>query len=76
MSDIPYPQKFRFTKNEKGNVSYYDMEGNPIDPPPPDLKITIDHYEPWTRPITSNKTQGKAGLNAMSSLTKNRVFIR
>ena len=75
MTSATPTHKFQFTKNENGEVNYFDMAGNPIDPPSPNTKVRVIDHDPRILPM-QHKTKGKAGLNAMSSLTKNRVFIR
>ena len=75
MSIPSLPDRFQFTKDESGAIQYFDMAGNPIAPPPPGTQVRVLDHDPRILPI-QHKTQGKAGLNKMSNLTKNRVFIR
>ncbi len=69
------PDKFQFTKDESGEIKYYDMRGNPIAPPPSDTMVRVIDHDPRILPM-QHKTQGNSGLNAMNNLTRNRVFIR
>jgi hypothetical protein len=69
------PDRFQFTKDESGTIKYFDMAGNPIAPPPPNTQVRVLDHDPRILPM-QHKTQGKSGINKLSKLTKNRVFIR
>lgn len=67
--------KFQFTKDEFGNIKFYDMAGNPIPAPDPDLQVKVISTTPKILPM-GNQTKGRAGISDFNLASKQRVFVR